>query len=88
VLGPRGIVGTIAIVDLRLIGATMTTEPVTDVMSSSSRGHKRFRSHVPQRRSPLLVGSRRLYPSYSTRVKFLFLFLLGINALLFHTTGL
>ena len=28
----------------------------------------------------------RLYPSYSYRAKFVLIFLLGINALLFHTT--
>jgi hypothetical protein len=87
VLGLAVSVGTIAIVDLRLIGATMTKEPVTDVIEqlqpwTLSGFAAMFLSGA------LLFWSEaaRLYPSYSYRVKFLFLFLLGINALLFHTT--
>jgi hypothetical protein len=87
VLGLAVSVGTIAIVDLRLIGAVMTDEPVTDVI---------------EQLQPLTLGgfvvmflsgallfwseAARLYPSYSYRIKFLFIFLLGINALLFHST--
>ncbi|HWF11437.1 MAG TPA: DUF6644 family protein [Bryobacteraceae bacterium] len=87
VLGLAVSVGTIAIVDLRLIGAVMTDEPVTDVI---------------EQLQPLTLGgflvmflsgallfwseAARLYPSYSYRTKFVFIFLLGINALLFHFT--
>lgn len=87
VLGLAVSVGTISIVDLRLIGATMTNEPVTDVIEqlqpwTLSGFAAMFLSGA------LLFWSEaaRLYPSYSYRIKFLFIFLLGINALLFHTT--
>lgn len=87
VLGLAISVGTIAIVDLRLIGVAMTDEPVTDV--------------IEQLQPLTLTGfgimflsgiflfwseAARLYPSYSYRTKFVFLFLLGVNALLFHAT--
>jgi hypothetical protein len=87
VLGLAVSVGTITIVDLRLIGATMTKEPVTDVIEqlqpwTLSGFAAMFISGA------LLFWSEaaRLYPSYSYRAKFVFLFLLGVNALLFHTT--
>jgi len=87
VLGLAISVGTIAIVDLRLIGATMKKERVTDVI---------------EQLQPLTLGgfalmfisgillfwseAARLYPSYSYRIKFIFIALLGINAMLFHST--
>jgi len=87
VLGLAVSVGTIAIVDLRLIGATMTKEPVTDVIEqlqpwTLSGFAAMFISGA------LLFWSEaaRLYPSYSYRFKFLFMFMLGVNALLFHST--
>jgi hypothetical protein len=87
VLGLAVSVGAITIVDLRLIGAVMTKEPVTDVIEqlqplTLSGFAAMFISGA------LLFWSEaaRLYPSYSYRVKFLAIFLLGINALLFHST--
>jgi hypothetical protein len=65
----------------------MTKEPVTDVIEqlqplTLSGFAAMFISGA------LLFWSEaaRLYPSYSYRVKFLAIFLLGINALLFHST--
>ncbi len=87
VIGLAVSVGTIAIVDLRLIGAALTKEPVTDVIEqlqpwTLSGFAVQFISGI------FLFWSEaaRLYPSYSYRAKFVFLILLGINALLFHTT--
>jgi len=87
VIGLAISVGTIAIVDLRLIGAAMTDEPVTDVIEQlqplTLTGFTvMFLSGI------FLFWSEaaRLYPSYSYRTKFVFLFLLGINALYFHAT--
>lgn len=87
VIGLAVSVGTITIVDLRLIGALMTKEPVTDVIEqlqpwTLSGFAAMFASGA------LLFWSEaaRLYPSFSYRIKLLFLVLLGINALLFHTT--
>ena len=55
--------------------------------------HMRFMPRFRRSAAMFLSGAllfwseaARLYPSYSYRVKFLFLFMLGINALLFHTT--
>lgn len=87
VIGLAISVGTIAIVDLRLIGVTMKKDRVTDVIEQlqpmTLTGFAlMFISGI------LLFWSEaaRLYPSYSYRVKFIFIALLGINALLFHST--
>ncbi len=87
VLGLAVSVGTIALVDLRLIGAALKDEPVTDVIEqlqpwTLSGFAAMFLSGA------LLFWSEaaRLYPSYSYRVKLVFLLLVGINALLFHST--
>jgi hypothetical protein len=86
VLGLAVSVGTIAIVDLRLIGITMKKEKVTDVIEQlqplTLTGFAlMFISGI------LLFWSEaaRLYPSYSYRIKFIFIALLGVNALLFHS---
>jgi uncharacterized membrane protein SirB2 len=87
VIGLAISVGTIAIVDLRLIGATMKKERVTDVIEQlqpmTLTGFAlMFISGI------LLFWSEaaRLYPSYSYRIKFIFIALLGINAALFHSS--
>jgi len=87
VLGLAVSVGTIAIVDLRLIGVTMKKERVTDVIEqlqplTLAGFAAMFVSGI------LLFWSEaaRLYPSYSYRIKFIFIALLGINAMLFHST--
>src|SRR6185437_1866405 len=87
VLGLAVSVGAIAIVDLRLIGATMTDEPVTDVIEQLQP--LTIAGFVTMFLSGALLfwsEAARLYPSYSYRTKFVFIFLLGINALLFHKT--
>jgi hypothetical protein len=78
-------VGTIILVDLRLVGATMRDEPVTDVLEQtqpwSTTGFiLAFISGI------FLFWSEagKLYPSYSFRIKMVSLGLLGVNALLFH----
>lgn len=79
-------VGTIILVDLRLIGATMRNEPFTDVIEQTS----------PWSAAGFIVAfisgiflfwseAGRLYPSYSFRIKLLCIALLGVNALLFHS---
>jgi len=87
VLGLAVSVGTIAIVDLRLIGAALTKEPVTDVIEQLQPWT--LWGFTVQFVSGIFLfwsEAARLYPSYSYRAKFVFIFLLGINALLFHTT--
>ena len=87
VLGLAVSVGTIAIVDLRLIGAALTKEPVTDVIEQLQPWT--LTGFVAQFISGAFLfwsEAARLYPSYSYRAKFVLIFLLGINALLFHTT--
>jgi hypothetical protein len=79
-------VGTIILVDLRLIGATLRNEPVTDVIEQTS----------PWSTAGFIVAfisgiflfwseAGRLYPSFSFRVKLVSIALLGVNALLFHS---
>lgn len=87
VIGLAVSVGTIAIVDLRLIGATLTKEPVTDVIEQLQPWT--LWGFAVQFISGFFLfwsEAARLYPSYSYRAKFVFIALLGINALLFHTT--
>jgi len=87
VLGLALSVGTIAIVDLRLIGAALTKEPVTDVIEQLQPWT--LWGFVAQFISGGFLfwsEAARLYPSYSYRAKFVLIFLLGVNALLFHTT--
>jgi hypothetical protein len=87
VLGLAVSVGTIAIVDLRLIGAALTKEPVTDVIEQLQPWT--LSGFVLQFISGGFLfwsEAARLYPSYSYRAKFIFMFFLGVNALLFHTT--
>ena len=63
VLGLAISVGTIAIVDLRLIGAALTKEPVTDVIEQLQPWTLwRLRRPVRQRWLPLLVGSSPVVP--------------------------
>jgi hypothetical protein len=80
-------VGTILLVDLRLIGAAMRDEPVTDVIEQTQ----------PWTLAGFILAfvsgaflfwseAARLYPSYSFRVKLVCIALLGVNALLFHST--
>lgn len=87
VLGLAISVGTIAVVDLRLIGAALTKQPVTDVLDQLQPWT--LWGFVVQFISGAFLfwsEAARLYPSYSYRAKFVFIFLLGVNALLFHTT--
>jgi len=87
VIGLAVSVGTIAIVDLRLIGAALTKEPVTDVIEQLQPWT--LWAFAVQFISGFFLfwsEAARLYPSYSYRAKFVFIALLGINALLFHTT--
>ncbi len=87
VLGLALSVGTIALVDLRLIGAALTKEPVTDVIEQLQPWT--LTGFAAQFISGIFLfwsEAARLYPSYSYRAKFVLIFLLGINALLFHTT--
>jgi hypothetical protein len=80
-------VGTIALVDLRLIGATMRDEPVTDVIEQTQPWT--FAGFILAFISGILLfwsEAGRLYPSYSFRFKLVCIGLLGINALLFHST--
>ena len=87
VLGLAVSVGTIAIVDLRLIGVTMRKERVTDVIEQLQP--LTLAGFVAMFISGILLfwsEAARLYPSYSYRIKFIFIALLGINALLFHST--
>src|ERR1700678_4536554 len=80
-------VGRITLVDLRLIGATMRDESVTDVIEQTQ----------PWSLAGFLLAfvsgiflfwseAGRLYPSYSFRYKMLCIALLGINAFFFHST--
>jgi hypothetical protein len=87
VIGLAISVGTIALVDLRLIGAALTKEPVTDVIEQLQPWT--LWGFTVQFISGMFLfwsEAARLYPSYSYRAKFVFIALLGINALLFHTT--
>ena len=79
-------VGTIILVDLRLIGAVMQDEPVTDVIEQTQPWT--FAGFIMAfTTGGLLLWSEaaRLYPSYSFRFKLFFIFLLGLNALWFHS---
>ncbi len=80
-------VGTIVLVDLRLIGAVMREEPVTDVIEQTQPWTLAgfILAFIT---GGLLLWSEagRLYPSYSFRFKLVFIFLLGVNALVFHST--
>jgi hypothetical protein len=87
VIGLAVSVGTIALVDLRLIGVALKDEPVSDVLEqlqpwTLSGFAVQFLSGI------FLFWSEaaKLYPSYSYRAKFVFMFLVGINALVFHRT--
>jgi hypothetical protein len=87
VLGLAVSVGTITIVDLRLIGAAMTKEPVTDVIEQlQPYTLTGFASMFLSGGLLFWSEAARLYPSYTYRAKFVCLFLLGVNALLFHST--
>jgi hypothetical protein len=80
-------VGTITLVDLRLIGAVMRDESFTDVIEQtqpwSTAGF--ITAFVT---GGLLFWSEagKLYPSRSFHYKLVFIALLGINALVFHST--
>jgi hypothetical protein len=87
VLGLAVSVGTIAVVDLRLIGAALTKEPVTDVIEQLQPWTlSGFALQFISGGFLFWSEAARLYPSYSYRAKFIFMFFLGVNALLFHTT--
>jgi len=87
VLGLAVSVGAIAIVDLRLIGAAMTDESVTDVLEQlepySLWG---FAAQFISGALLFWAEAAKVYPSYPYRAKFVFLALLGVNALVFHKT--
>jgi hypothetical protein len=87
VLGLAMSVGTIAIVDLWLIGATLRDDPVSDVIEQLQPWT--LWGFVVQFLSGALLfwsEAAKLYPNFSYRLKFVFIALLGVNALLFHTT--
>src|SRR5580700_8399222 len=80
-------VGTITLVDLRLIGATMRDEPVTDVIEQTQPWS--LAGFVLAFISGIFLfwsEAGRLYPSYSFRFKMICIVLLGVNAMLFHST--
>lgn len=80
-------VGTIILVDLRLIGATMRNDPVTDVIEQTQPWT--FAGFLVAFISGIFLfwsEAGRLYPSYSFRFKMVCIVLLGINALFFHST--
>jgi hypothetical protein len=80
-------VGTIILVDLRLIGATMRDEPVTDVIEQTQPWT--VAGFVLAFVSGIFLfwsEAGRLYPSYSFRIKMICIALLGVNALFFHST--
>jgi hypothetical protein len=80
-------VGTIILVDLRLIGATMRDEPVTDVIEQTQPWS--LAGFVLAFISGIFLfwsEAGRLYPSYSFRFKMICIVLLGVNAMLFHST--
>ncbi len=80
-------VGTIVLVDLRLIGATMRNEPVTDVIEQTQPWTiAGFALAFISGGILFWSEAGRLYPSYSFRFKMVCIALLGINALLFHST--
>src|SRR5665213_2137614 len=80
-------VGTIILVDLRLIGAVMREEPVTDVIEQTQPWTLAgFITAFTTGGLLFWSEAGRLYPSNSFRFKMLFIFLLGINALVFHST--
>jgi hypothetical protein len=80
-------VGTIVLVDLRLIGATMRNDSVTDVIEQT-RPYTFTGFTLAFVTGIILFWSEagRLYPSYSFRFKMVCIVLLGINALIFHRT--
>jgi hypothetical protein len=81
-------VGTIILVDLRLIGATMRDEPVTDVIEQTQPWT--LAGFVLAFVSGIFLfwsEAGRLYPSYSFRVKLVCIALLGVNAMYFHATA-
>jgi hypothetical protein len=80
-------VGTIAIVDLRLIGWIMKDEPVTDVIEQT-QPWTFLGFGLAFLSGALLFWSEaeRVYPSWSFRVKMACIPLLGLNALIFHKT--
>jgi hypothetical protein len=80
-------VGTIALVDLRLIGFIMKDQPVTDVIEQTQPWT--FTGFgLAFLSGALLFWSEafRVYPSWSFRMKMACIPLLGLNALLFHKT--
>jgi hypothetical protein len=80
-------VGTIVFVDLRLVGAAMRRQPVTDVIEQLQPWALRGFAMMFLT-GGLLFWSEplRCYNSVFFQAKFLLLFLLGINALAFHRT--
>lgn len=87
VLGLAASVGIILMTDLRLIGATLTSEPVADVM-------KQLRAWMLSGFAVMFLSggllfwceAEKLYSSPTFRAKLIFLFLAGVNALVFETT--
>lgn len=80
-------VGTITLVDLRLIGATMRNEPVTDVIEQTQPWT--IAGFVLAFISGIILfwsEAARLYPSYPFRFKLICIVLLGLNAFYFHQT--
>lgn len=87
VLGLAVSVGLILMTDLRLIGATLKREPVSDV-TKQLRVWMLSGFAVMFLSGGLLFWSEaaKLYYSPTFRLKLLFLFLAGVNALVFETT--
>ncbi len=80
-------VGTIVLVDLRLIGAVMRDESFTDVIEQTQPWTLAGFATAFVTGSLLFWSEAgKLYPSYPFRFKMLFIVLLGINALVFHST--
>jgi len=87
VLGLATSVGLILVTDLRLVGAALTREPVSDVM-------KQLRTWMLSGFLVMFVSggflfwseAARLYYSPTFRIKLIFLLLAGVNAIFFETT--
>ena len=80
-------VGTIVLVDLRLIGVLMKDEPFTDVIEQTQPWT--FTAFGIAFVSGILLfwsEAGKLYPSYPFRIKMACIALLGLNALFFHKT--
>jgi hypothetical protein len=81
-------VGTSAIADLRLLGIAMKKEPVSDVMNQLLPWTLAGFALMFVTGSFLFASEAvKCYDSLWFRLKILFLFLAGVNALVFHLTA-